>query len=201
MSKVMSFIMHPKTFDIKVWDISGHSETMEHFGVEDTDKPDSWREAHYLISDEIECRFLDIDSSTPEQGESYIRSKWPKFKDFFNDHCPKNISCDLDLRGCDLKGITLPESIGGWLNLRGCDLKGITLPESMGGSLDLSGCDLKGITLPESIGGWLDLIECDLKGITLPESIGGSLDLRGCDLKGITLPESNGNYIDKPGPS
>ena len=55
----------------------------------------------------------------------------------------------LDLNACDLKGITLPESIGGYLYLRGCDLKGITLPESIGGSLDLSGCDLKGITLPE----------------------------------------------------
>jgi hypothetical protein len=34
------------------------------------------------------------------------------------------------------------------LDLRGCDLKGITLPQSVGGSLDLSDCDLKDITLP-----------------------------------------------------
>src|SRR3990167_5544258 len=45
----------------------------------------------------------------------------------------------------------------GSLDLRGCDLKGITLPETVGGSLDLSGCDLKGITLPETVGGSLDL--------------------------------------------
>jgi uncharacterized protein YjbI with pentapeptide repeats len=38
--------------------------------------------------------------------------------------------------------------VGGSLDLSGCDLKGITLPQSVGGSLDLSGCDLKGITLP-----------------------------------------------------
>jgi uncharacterized protein YjbI with pentapeptide repeats len=53
------------------------------------------------------------------------------------------------LSGCDLKGIKLPESIGGSLDLSGCDLKGIKLPESIGGSLDLRGCDLKGIKLPE----------------------------------------------------
>ena len=51
------------------------------------------------------------------------------------------------------------------VNLSGCDLKGITLPTSVGGSLYLSGCDLKGITLPTSVGGYLDLSGCDLKGI------------------------------------
>jgi len=57
----------------------------------------------------------------------------------------------LYLSGCDLKGITLPQSVGGSLYLSGCDLKGITLPQSVGGSLDLSGCDLKGITLPDKL--------------------------------------------------
>jgi uncharacterized protein YjbI with pentapeptide repeats len=85
----------------------------------------------------------------------------------------------LDLRGCDLKGIKLPTSMGGSLDLSGCDLKGIKLPTSVGGSLDLSGCDLKGIKLPTSVGGFLDLGGCDLKGIKLPTSVGGSLDLSG----------------------
>jgi len=98
-------------------------------------------------------------------------------------------NCDYDLRGCDLKGITLPTSVGGYLDLRGCDLKGITLPTSVGGSLYLRGCDLKGITLPTSVGGYLDLSGCDLKGITLPTSVGGSLYLRDCDLKGIKIPK------------
>ena len=67
------------------------------------------------------------------------------------------------------------------LNLSGRDLKGITLPTSVGGSLYLSGRDLKGITLPTSVGGYLYLSGCDLKGITLPTSVGGYLDLSGCD--------------------
>ena len=69
-----------------------------------------------------------------------------------------HVTGSLDLIGCDLKGITLPTTIGGWLVLRGCDLSGITLPTTVGGSLALSGCDLKGTTLPTTIGGSLDLI-------------------------------------------
>jgi hypothetical protein len=38
----------------------------------------------------------------------------------------------LDVSGCDLKGITLPTTIGGSLDVRGCDLKGITLPTTIG---------------------------------------------------------------------
>jgi len=53
---------------------------------------------------------------------------------------PKEYSGSLDLRGCDLSGVTLPTSIGGWLDLQGCDLSGVTLPTSIGGSLDLRGC-------------------------------------------------------------
>ena len=59
----------------------------------------------------------------------------------------------LDLRGCDLTGVTLPSTVGGWLDLRGCDLKGVTLPATVGGSIYLSGCDLKGVTLPKVIFG------------------------------------------------
>ena len=59
------------------------------------------------------------------------------------------VSGSLYLKGCDLKGIKLPSSIGGYLYLSGCDLKGIKLPSSVGGYLDLRGCDLKGVNIPE----------------------------------------------------
>jgi len=45
--------------------------------------------------------------------------------------CSGNWGGSLDLSGCDLKGITLPTSVGCSLNLRGCDLKGITLPDNL----------------------------------------------------------------------
>ena len=84
--------------------------------------------------------------------------------------CPiKKFSGSLYLSGCDLKGIRLPETVGGYLDLSGCDLKGIRLPKTVGRSLYLSGCDLKGIRLPETVGRYLDLSGCDLKGIRLPK--------------------------------
>jgi hypothetical protein len=86
-------------------------------------------------------------------------------------------------------GLPKIKKINGSLSLSGCDLKGITLPQSVGGSLDLRGCDLKGITLPQSVGGSLYLSGCDLKGITLPQSVGGSLYLSGCDLTNIEIPK------------
>jgi hypothetical protein len=101
------------------------------------------------------------------------------FKETTGFEFTNEFTCSLYLSGCDLKGITLPQSIGGSLDLSGCDLKGITLPQSITCSLYLSGCDLKGITLPQSITGSLYLSGCDLKGITLPQSIGGYLDLSG----------------------
>ena len=47
--------------------------------------------------------------------------------------CP-NFPGSLDLRGCDLTGIALPQTVGGWLNLSGCDLAGVTLPR-VGGEI------------------------------------------------------------------
>src|SRR4030043_21140 len=103
---------------------------------------------------------------------------------------------NLDVSGCDLKGVTLPTSIGDSLYVRGCDLKGVTLPTSIDGDLNIRGCDLKGVTLPTSIGGCLDVRGCDLKGVTLPTSIGGDFYSSGCDLKGVTLPTSIGGWLD-----
>jgi hypothetical protein len=86
----------------------------------------------------------------------------------------------------DKKEFPADAEVTGDLDLRGCDLSGVTLPTTIGGGLDLRGCDLSGVTLPTTIGGWLDLRGCDLSGVTLPTTIGGGLDLRGCDLSGVT---------------
>jgi hypothetical protein len=114
---------------------------------------------------------------------------------------PAGLICDgsLGLSGCDLRGVTLPQSVGGWLYLSGCNLAGIALPQSVGGALHLNGCELNGVTLPRFVGGRLDLGGCELTGITLPRFVGGSLDLSGCDLTGITLPQSVGGWLDLRG--
>ena len=144
-----------------------HTSINEYFGLKgaDEDKTNKYE------FDYFKNKFIVDQINTTD--DTHIIEKW--FKKFLKTKEFKSFLFyyfgDLNLRGCDLKGITLPQSIGGYLDLRGCDLKGITLPQSIGGSLYLSGCDLKGITLPQSIGGYLDLSGCDLKGIDIPKKL------------------------------
>ena len=135
-----------------------------------------WFEGHYLPNGTIEARVPPEAHVTADECVARIRKRWMRFADFFmwalrETSQTKSFNGSLDLRGCDLKAVTLPTSISGSLDLRGCDLKGVTLPTSTSGSLDLRGCNLKGVTLPTSIGVWLDLNGCDLKGVTLPDEI------------------------------
>jgi uncharacterized protein YjbI with pentapeptide repeats len=175
--------------ELAVYDLVSHSNTQKHTGK--TEKM-GWYEGHYIPDNEIECR-------TPEgrdsEAEDKLRELYPNFIKFFNRYCPNEFNGNLDLVGCDLKVIKLPETVNGYLDLSGCDLKGIKLPETVNGYLDLCGCDLKGIKLPETVNGYLYLSGCDLKGIKLPETVNGSLYLSGCDLKGIKLPETVKGYL------
>ena len=91
----------------------------------------------------------EIPAYTAAKAERLIRAKKAQGK--------YHVTGSLDLRGCDLSGVTLPASVGGWLYLSGCDLSGVTLPASVGGWLYLRGCDLSGVTLPASVTGSLDL--------------------------------------------
>ena len=100
---------------------------------------------------------------TPSQGKDFEINEFNKFSELPKELKEKtknlrkyfnlmfSLSGYLDVRGCALKGVTLPTSIVGYLDVRGCDLKGIALPTSIGGSLDVGGCDLKGVTLPKNI--------------------------------------------------
>ena len=163
---------------IAIWNLSSHGETEKHLKL----NTNLWQEGHYLPDGEIELRYNDSFKADKVEYEDSFKNRFPKFQDFLKWCLDsyKSICGFLDLRGCNLQGITLPKRISGYLDLEGCDLKGITLPESIGGSLYLRGCDLRGITLPKSIGGSLNLEGCDLRGITLPKRISGQLDLRGC---------------------
>ena len=125
MCQLISFFHNPNTGAIKVWDLTGHSETQEHLKLDDT----KWREGHYMPNGKIECRVLDTDKYTEGYCNERLKEKYPTFKSFLQWCLGQSIGGLLDLRGCDLKGIKLPESIGGSLYLGGCDLKGIKLPE------------------------------------------------------------------------
>ena len=147
MCKFISFWHQPSTGDIAIWDLTSHSDTKDYLKLDKT-----WREAHYTPNGELELRFEPKDHK-PEDYEGNFRERFLSFKDFLV-HCLARLT--------DSKG-----HFSGPLYVRGCDLKGVNLPESIGGSLDVSGCDLKGVKLPESIGDWLDVRGCDLKGIDL----------------------------------
>jgi hypothetical protein len=80
------------------------------FKIDEQRVPDWW-------TDEIESETIRVARAVAKDA---IVNEWPG---------------SLDLRGCDLKGITLPTSVGGWLDLSGCDLKGITLPDGLTGKV------------------------------------------------------------------
>ena len=153
--------------EVAVYDLTSHSKTQEHYPGKTEAK--GWYEGHYTPDGELQCR---TPTGRDAVSESLMRDKWPTFRVFYDAHVTGAVCSEAcDARGCDLKGVTLPESIGDWLDVSGCDLKGVTLPESIGGGLYVSGCDLKGVTWPESIGGVLDVSGCDLNGVTLPEGV------------------------------
>ena len=127
MCQFASGFINPKTFKVRVWDLDSHGETMEHLKLKDGNRPDGWREMHYLPDGDVSCQVLEIDRHSAKECEEAVRKRWPRFVDFFNWALPQT------------RGYT-EGTYGGWLYLRGCDLKGVKLPQTVGGSLYLSGC-------------------------------------------------------------
>ena len=105
--------------EVAVYDLMSHSNTQEHLKLTEKMK---WYEGHYTPK-EIVCRTPEGQNKIAEQK---VKERWKDFSTFvkwcINDNI---INGDLNLYGCNLKGIKLPETVNGWLNLRGCNLKGI----------------------------------------------------------------------------
>ena len=133
MCQFASGLFRPDTMEVRVADLSSHSETQRQLGLSpesDGTRPDGWREFHYTPAGQIQCRVLDGDSHTAHECESAIRARWPEFNGFLRwalANCPNPYPGSLDLRRCALTGVTLPD-VGGWLYLRGCDLTGVDIP-------------------------------------------------------------------------
>ena len=167
MCQFISFFHNPATGKIKVHDLTSHHKTSEALGL-DLDK---WREGHYLKGGTVECRVIETDKHDRTYCDERLRRKYPTFKNFLV-WCLNQVGDyylgTLDLRGCDLKGVEIPD-VSGSLDLSGCDLKGVKIP-NVNGVLYLSYCDLKGVKIPD-VGGALYLCDCDLKGINIPEHL------------------------------
>ena len=116
MCQFASFWHRPDNGDLAVFDLESHSNTQEKLKLNEN----LWREGHYLVNGTIECRVEDRDRQTQEECNNRLLNRFSTFSQFFNwairkSKQQKKYSGSLYLRGCDLKGITLPESIGGYI--------------------------------------------------------------------------------------
>ncbi len=91
---------------------------------------------------------------------------------------PKIHVGDIDLSGCDITGIELPENI---VKEPGAEMSQ--------GSLHLSGCNVVGMNLPKRIDGHLYLCECNLSGVKFPDYIGLDLYVEGSNYSVVKLPK------------
>jgi len=149
LSGLVTIAKHPKIICLH---LTSHDETVR-LSKRKEETYREWEWTREDSGDSLDVRVMPGEDAT--EFKSAILALYPRRKDCLNE-CLRQMAndkrpLDYDLSGCDLKGITLPTTIGGYLDLSGCDLKGITLPTTIGGSLYLSGCDLKGITLPKGV--------------------------------------------------
>ena len=107
MCRLASFFHNPSTGDLAVYDITSHSETEKKLNL----NLKIWWEGHYLPHGEVECRVTDEDRITQKECNERLKRQYPTFVKFFN-WCIENkaiIGGGLDLRGCDLKDVVIPE--------------------------------------------------------------------------------------------
>lgn len=211
MCETASFWHNPVTGDIRVWNLSGHADTSNHFGL----SAKYWREGHYLPDGTIECRVLDTDPVPETACNERLRQRFPTFWDFLQWALEQPLRSSLDLNYCTLPAwFRFPEYYAWSINLNRCTLQeGLKLPRSTKGSLHLIGCNLPdGLRLPEFVGYLLEIRNCippasirlpdfvddwlDFEGSTipanmqLPKHVGGHIDMRFCTvLEGFVVPE------------
>ena len=82
MCQFASGFWRPRDFAVRIADLNSHSDTARLLDLTDGDKPDDWREFHYLPAGELRCRGLDIDTHTAAEGEAALRARWPTIGKF-----------------------------------------------------------------------------------------------------------------------
>ena len=127
--KLTSHLFRVKTRELLIHNIHSHSATREALGLTANDP--TIIEVEWLENnDKPKIRFTGKEDQDEQQLVWDFYAKKFKTRMAMVKYCvAKARSGDLHLSGCDLKGITLPQSVGGSLDLRGCDLKGITIPK------------------------------------------------------------------------
>ena len=136
------FVQPIESLPVRVWNLEDHSATMEKLGLKDGDKPNGWREWHYLPGDpgEISVNVLPIDALSATQCVAGLRARWPRFVDF--------------LAWAWGQGVLVPQTVG----LDGLtSAKGLVLPQGVQ-EVWLDGLtSAKGLVLPQGVQTvWLD---------------------------------------------
>ena len=105
MCQFISFLHRPDNGDIAVWDLTSHSNTQEKLELYEP----LWCEGHYTPDGDIECRVTDKNRTTQEECAERLRNRFPTFYDFLDWVLMKEIGGGLDLSGCDLSKVKIPE--------------------------------------------------------------------------------------------
>ena len=132
---------------LKSWlDATGHSAIHEVLGVDGKRCEGRNNLPAEFASDIKSGRCNRMARVEPMQAIKHVLDLLPIGLALFEE---KYVGGGLDLSGCDLKGITLPTSVGGWLYLRGT--KNAKLPVGMriAGNVDLTDSDIE--SLPHGI--------------------------------------------------
>lgn len=112
MCKLISYFTNPASEQVRVLKLDDHSGTAKELGLRDTEKPNGWREGHYLPDGEVECRTLDVDKRTSSELVASVKARWPRFVDFLS-WCLENgaeVPEAMDLNGLkSAKHLVLPE--------------------------------------------------------------------------------------------
>jgi hypothetical protein len=115
MCKFISFVFRPDTMEVFFKNLEHHGET-ENALPKQARK--LFREGHYLQTGEVECRVQEEDRKSPAECRDEILARWPRFVDCLlyalkSTGQERVIGGSLDVRGCDLKGVKLPEKGNG----------------------------------------------------------------------------------------
>jgi Leucine-rich repeat (LRR) protein len=199
MCKLASAIISHKTGEVKVYDLTSHSDTYEHYKLTDTPRSE-WREMHYLPSGVIECRPVNGDNLTKQQLSDYVRTGWQTYADFIA-WAMKDTPARDNIKNKIILNMPLPEglSVGEYLDLSGTQITALPEGLSVGGYLDLSGTQITALPEGLSVGGSLDLRGTQITALPEGLSVGESLDLRGTQITALPEGLSVGGSLDLSG--
>ena len=115
MCRMASFFHRPDNGDVVVHDLTAHGETEKALKL----NVKLWCEGHYAPDGEVEARVPEGSGVTAAECAERIKTRWPRFVDFFN-WALEQTGQTKEYKGyLDLRGLTSAERekvLAGWKN-------------------------------------------------------------------------------------